>query len=87
VTRLGQSPDRTGGHPGGRLRRHGREFAPEIRQATPASEPLYNLKSLEAPLIRDALLRHKGHRRQVAEALGISTASLWRKMRLHAISG
>ena len=64
-----------------------REFAPEIREAAPPAEPLYNLKSHEARLIRDALLRYKGHRRQVAEALGISTVSLWRKMRLYAITG
>jgi transcriptional regulator with PAS, ATPase and Fis domain len=64
-----------------------RELPPEIRDVTTAAEPGHDLKTQESRLIRDALSRHHGHRRRVAEALGISTVSLWRKMKQYGIQG
>ena len=64
-----------------------RELPPEIRDVTTAAEPGQDLKSQESRMIKDALSRHHGHRRRVAEALGISTVSLWRKMKQYGIAG
>jgi DNA-binding NtrC family response regulator len=64
-----------------------RELPPEIRDVTTAAEPGHDLKTQESRLIKDALSRHHGHRRRVAEALGISTVSLWRKMKQYGIQG
>jgi sigma-54 dependent transcriptional regulator, acetoin dehydrogenase operon transcriptional activator AcoR len=43
------------------------------------------LADAEAQAIQAALLRNQGHRTKTAEELGISTATLWRKMRRHGI--
>jgi transcriptional regulator with PAS, ATPase and Fis domain len=64
-----------------------REFAPEIRDVTTAEGPHHDLKTQESRLIKDALSRYHGHRRRVAEALGISTVSLWRKMKQYGLAG
>ena len=64
-----------------------RELAPEIRDVTTAERPDHDLKTHESRLIKDALNRYHGHRRRVAEALGISTVSLWRKMKQYGLAG
>jgi DNA-binding NtrC family response regulator len=64
-----------------------RDLAPEIRDVTAAAEPHHDPKTYESRLINDALNRYHGHRRRVAEALGISTVSLWRKMKRYGIAG
>jgi DNA-binding NtrC family response regulator len=61
-----------------------RELPPEVsqrkRSATTTGDPL-NLRSQERDLIRRALERYKGNRKRAAEALHISTVTLWRKMK------
>jgi DNA-binding NtrC family response regulator len=58
----------------------------ELREdAAPAPLSGFNLKAHEARLIREALHTHHGNRRRAAEALGISTVSLWRKSREYQV--
>jgi len=60
-----------------------RELPPELtlrKKAVPSGDPL-NLRSQERELIRRALDRFKGNRKKAAEALNISTVTLWRKMK------
>ena len=65
-----------------------RDLPPEVtqrRKSIPVSDPL-NLRSQERELIRRALERYKGNRRRAAEALNISTVTLWRKMKEYDLS-
>jgi DNA-binding NtrC family response regulator len=63
-----------------------RDLPQELREGQPAAAPPdFNLKAHEARVIRDALIAHNGSRRRAAEALGISTVSLWRKVRDYRI--
>jgi DNA-binding NtrC family response regulator len=60
-----------------------RELPPEMtdgRSTAPASETL-DLKQNEQRLIRQALEKFQGNRRRAAEALNISSVTLWRKMK------
>ncbi len=60
-----------------------RDLPPEVSQrkrTLPTGDPL-NLRSQERELIRRALERYKGNRKRAAEALNISTVTLWRKMK------
>ena len=61
-----------------------RELPPEVSQKKKGRAtwvtPL-NLRSQERELIRRALERYKGNRKRAAEALNISTVTLWRKMK------
>jgi DNA-binding NtrC family response regulator len=60
-----------------------RELPPEVSQrkkSAPSGDPL-DLRSQERDLIRRALDRFKGNRKRTAEALNISTVTLWRKMK------
>ncbi|MBU1742956.1 MAG: hypothetical protein KKC37_15565 [Proteobacteria bacterium] len=43
------------------------------------------LADLEARAIDAALGRHRGHRARTARALGISTSTLWRKMKRYGL--
>jgi len=45
----------------------------------------FNLESLEKREIIDALIRYKGRKKEVAETLGISRTTLWRKMKQYEI--
>jgi transcriptional regulator with PAS, ATPase and Fis domain len=45
----------------------------------------FNLKAHEIRLIREAMTASGGNRRRAAEALGISTVSLWRKLKEHRL--
>jgi transcriptional regulator with PAS, ATPase and Fis domain len=65
-----------------------RELPPEVshrKRTVPAGDPL-NLRSQERELIRRALERFKGNRKRAAEALNISTVTLWRKMKEYDLS-
>ena len=66
-----------------------RELPPEVsqrkRSAATTNDPL-NLQSQERDLIRRALERYKGNRKRAAEALHISTVTLWRKMKAYDLT-
>jgi DNA-binding NtrC family response regulator len=60
-----------------------RELPPEVSQKSrsrPTDDSL-DLKAQERALIERALDRYRGNRKQAAEALKISTVTLWRKMK------
>jgi transcriptional regulator with PAS, ATPase and Fis domain len=62
-----------------------RELPPEVshrKKSAPIGDPL-NLRSQERELIRRALERYDGNRRRTADALNISTVTLWRKMKAY----
>jgi transcriptional regulator of acetoin/glycerol metabolism len=64
-----------------------RELPPEVSQkptAHPSDESL-DLQAQERALIERALERFRGNRKQAAEALKISTVTLWRKMKLYGL--
>jgi DNA-binding NtrC family response regulator len=64
-----------------------RELPPEISQKsrqTPTADTL-DLQVREREMIERALERFRGNRRQAAEALKISTVTLWRKMKRYGI--
>ena len=65
-----------------------RELPPEVTQkkkGAPLGDPL-NIRSQERDLIRRALERFKGNRKRAAEALNISTVTLWRKMKQYKLT-
>ncbi len=64
-----------------------RELPPEISQKPRArsSDDSLDLQSQERALIERALQRFRGNRRQAAEALTISTVTLWRKMKQYGL--
>jgi DNA-binding NtrC family response regulator len=64
-----------------------RELPPEIAQKPrvhPSDDSL-DLQAQERALIERALRRFRGNRRQAAEALKISTVTLWRKMKQYGL--
>ena len=60
-----------------------RELPPEVSQKTrpKQSDDSLDLKAQERALIERALDRYRGNRKEAAEALKISTVTLWRKMK------
>jgi DNA-binding NtrC family response regulator/predicted hydrocarbon binding protein len=65
-----------------------RELPPEISQKTKTprhSDDSLDLRAQERALIERALDRFRGNRKQAAEALNISTVTLWRKMKEYAL--
>jgi transcriptional regulator with PAS, ATPase and Fis domain len=60
-----------------------RELPPEVSQKTRAkhSDDNLDLKAQERALIERALDRYRGNRKEAADALKISTVTLWRKMK------
>ena len=65
-----------------------RELPPEVTQkkkGAPPGDPL-NIRSQERELIRRALERFKGNRKRAAEALNISTVTLWRRMKQYKLT-
>jgi DNA-binding NtrC family response regulator len=60
-----------------------RELPPEVLQKSRPkhSDDSLDLKAQERALIERALDRYRGNRKQAAEALKISTVTLWRKMK------
>jgi transcriptional regulator with PAS, ATPase and Fis domain len=64
-----------------------RELPPEVSQKTrqrPSDDSL-DLQAQERAMIERALERFRGNRRQAAEALKISTVTLWRKMKQYGL--
>jgi len=64
-----------------------RELPPEISQKprTHPSDDSLDLQAQERALIERALQRFRGNRRQAADALKISTVTLWRKMKQYGL--
>ncbi|MEP7117571.1 MAG: sigma 54-interacting transcriptional regulator [Acidobacteriota bacterium] len=65
-----------------------RELPPEITKKAPvgASGDTLDLQEHERLMIERALHQFGGHRRRAAEALKISTVTLWRKMKQYGLS-
>ena len=64
-----------------------RELPPEVSQKTrlrPTDDSL-DLQAMERAMIERALERFRGNRRQAADALKISTVTLWRKMKQYGL--
>ncbi len=73
---------------GDRLRRT--ELPPEVAEAKRSrrdaeSSGTFKLAALERAAIERALVRFKGNRQDAAEALGISTVTLWRKVKQYGL--
>jgi DNA-binding NtrC family response regulator/predicted hydrocarbon binding protein len=64
-----------------------RELPPEISQKTRTrhADDSLDLRAQERSLIERALDRFRGNRKQAAEALNISTVTLWRKMKEYGL--
>jgi DNA-binding NtrC family response regulator len=64
-----------------------RELPPEVSQKTRlrASHDSLDLQAQERAMIERALERFRGNRRQAADALKISTVTLWRKMKQYGL--
>jgi DNA-binding NtrC family response regulator len=64
-----------------------RELPPEVSQKTRlrASDDSLDLQAQERAMIERALERFRGNRRQAADALKISTVTLWRKMKQYGL--
>ncbi len=65
-----------------------RELPPEVTERRPMALPedSLDLRVNEQLLIRRALERYHGNRRQAARALNISTVTLWRKMKEYEVT-
>lgn len=57
-----------------------------IRQATDVKSPNMSIAELEAEHISKLLLSYNGHRRNVADTLGISERTLYRKLKLYHLA-
>jgi DNA-binding NtrC family response regulator len=55
------------------------------RKAPPTALPGSSLSDLEKDYIRDLLDKHGGHRRTVADLLGITERTLYRKLKQHGL--
>lgn len=65
-----------------------RELPPEVRQQNrqpPPPDDSLDLHAQERAMIQRALERFRGNRRDTAEALKISTVTLWRKMKQYGL--
>ena len=64
-----------------------RELPPEVSQKTRprATDDSLDLQAHERAMIERALERFRGNRRQAADALKISTVTLWRKMKQYGL--
>jgi two-component system response regulator AtoC len=77
-------------------RDHDRDVAPAAAQIAPAvddspvpdasASPEASLQEIEARHIAELLHRHDGNRREVAEALGVSERTLYRKLKKYGLS-
>jgi len=65
-----------------------RELPPEIFQRTRhrQADDSFDLQAQERVMIERALGRFRGNRREAAEALNISTVTLWRKMKTYGLT-
>ena len=57
------------------------DLPPELRGEAPPDETEISLEQNERDRILALMQQHKGHKQVVADALGISRATLWRKMK------
>lgn len=57
------------------------DLPPELTDSQPLDERADAPEHSEAELIQHLLKQHKGHKQAVADALGISRATLWRKLK------
>lgn len=57
------------------------DLPPELRGEAPPDEAPESIEANERDRILDLLQRHNGHKQAVADALGVSRATLWRKMK------
>ena len=57
------------------------DLPPELRGEAPPDEREETVEILERERILEQLRMHNGHKQKVADALGISRATLWRKMK------
>lgn len=57
------------------------DLPPELRGEAPPDEREETIEVLERERILEQLRRHNGHKQKAADALGISRATLWRKMK------
>jgi len=64
-----------------------RELPPEVRSGKPdgKADDSLDLDAHEEAVIHRALEKYRGNRRRTAEALNISTATLWRRMKRYGI--
>lgn len=62
------------------------DLPPELRGEAPPDEAPAAPEQLERDRILELLQRHKGHKQAVADELGISRATLWRKMKTLQLS-
>ena len=64
-----------------------RELPPEVSQKARqrATDDSLDLQAQERAMIERALERFRGNRREAAEALKISTVTLWRKMKQYGL--
>ena len=65
-----------------------RELPPEVSHKTrqhPTTDDSLDLQAQERTMIERALERFRGNRRQAADALKISTVTLWRKMKQYGV--
>jgi len=66
----------------------GRDLPPEVSQKTRSrpSDDSLDLQALERVFVERALERFNGNRREAADALKISTVTLWRKMKQYGLA-
>ncbi len=72
---------------GSRHQYSGSRAAPEVSQKNRerSADDSLDLQAQERRLIERALERFRGNRREAAEALKISTVTLWRKMKQYGL--
>lgn len=64
----------------------GGEDGPPPLLATPPRAPAASLGEVERDYLRDLLARHQGHRRTVADLLGVTERTLYRKLKRHGLN-
>lgn len=62
------------------------DLPPELRGESPPDERESNLENFEREHILELMRKHQNHKQSVAEELGISRATLWRKMKTLGLS-
>ncbi len=62
-----------------------KDISPEVQKHTAAEEPSLSLHEIEQEMIRKALVKHEGKRKNAAKELGISERTLYRKLNEYGI--
>jgi two-component system response regulator AtoC len=63
-----------------------RDLPPELRGEEPPDEREETVENLEREQILELMRLNQGHKQKVADAMGISRATLWRKMKTLGLS-